>query len=252
MNCQKIRQAVSNYLDEINDVYKLCGIDKLDKADVENKLLEIGLLRDKYKQNGRVDFTIEEVAQAIEQLKFAISNLILFFNTGLTDFEFQQTEYGPRGFFEGRGLTRRDQAFFYFVDDTFERLYGFWNRIAYFLNIFFKLIPETEERKILFPIIIDKLSKIDSVNCDKSFQCLKKFKDNEYTKFNQKREKIVHKEYSSSTYFIEAIKNIPNINELRHLQQERDDLPNFFLVNFERAIQGIDEVVSLVKNNISI
>lgn len=209
-------------------------------------------MKNKFNQNGRVDFTIEEIAQAIEQLKFAISNLILFFNTRLTDFEFQQTEYGPIGLFERSGLTRRDQAFFYFVDDAFERLYGFWNRIAYFLNIFFELIPETEERKILFPIIIDKLSSIGKVKADRNFRSIKEFRENEYRRFNESRVKIVHKEYSSSTYFQMALKNVANIEELKNLRNERNKLPDFFLENFERAMKGIDEVVSLVKNNISI
>jgi hypothetical protein len=242
-------QAVSNYLGEIKKVYKDCKLDKIQKEDIiSDKFGKIGALRSKFNQNGIMDFTEDDLAQAIENLKFAIGNLILFFIIGLTDFEFENTNYGPIGLPKGNKWTSIDIAFFYFVDDSFERLYSFWNRIAYFLNIFFKVIPN--DREVLFPKTIDKLASNKKVNSNCFFKSLKHFKDTEYTNFNKLRAKIVHKEFSSSTYFNEALRSIKNVNKLSDLQRERDELPNYFLKHFERTIQGIDEAISLIENNI--
>ncbi|KPK76942.1 MAG: hypothetical protein AMJ89_03290 [candidate division Zixibacteria bacterium SM23_73] len=250
MNSHETSQAVSDYYEQLRNVYKLCKMDEIKEVDVESKFFDsIGSLRNKFNQNGRMDYQAMEIARTIHHLKFAIGNLTLCFTIGLTDFESVKTPHGPVGLPQGGRWTPVDMMFFYFVDNAFEHLYGFWNRSAHFLNIFFNVEPI--ERKVLFPSIIGQLaSKVKKLNSDLNFQSLKEFRDTDYSNFNAKRARIVHKQCSWSTYFIETSKNLKNLCRLADLQSERDKLPGFFLDNFKRAKQGIDEIVGLIRDNV--
>lgn len=250
MNSRETSQAVSDYFEQLRNIYKLCKIDEIKEVNVESKFFDsIGSLRNKFNQNGRMDYQAMEIARTIHHLKFAIGNLFLCFTIGLTDFKRVNNSYGPIGLPQEGRWTPVDMMFFYFVDNVFEHLYGFWNRIAHFLNIFFSV--ELIERKVLFPHMIDQLdSKVKKLNSDSNFQSLKKFKDTDYKNFNAKRATIVHKQCSWTTYFTETSKNLKNLCRLADLQRERDELPGFFLENFKRAIQGIDEMVTLIRDNI--
>ena len=249
VDLNKVQESVSHYLAQLEGVHKLLGIDQAAVGDVLSKFNSLEPLRKRYNQHGSVDYLATELAMSIGHLRFAISNLCLFHLVGLTDFEVIKTEYGPFGRAKGGRWTATDRMFFYFVDSALERLYGFWNRIAYLLNIFFNV--ESREEKALFPQVIDQMnSKFKRLAQDQHFKDLREFKDKDYTDFNRKRATIVHKRCSWSNYFTEALRLATDLDGLRGLQVERDEWPDFFLQNFERAHKGIDEAIAIIKDNV--
>jgi hypothetical protein len=238
--------ALKNYLEQIHFIFKQHGlINVIQNGHYLKKFSDdIGHLRPKYNKNGEVDFQQEDLLLIVHETRFAIANTLLLFEIGLTKFKISQSGYGPVGQFFS---TEFDTRFFYFVDDVFMRLYNFWNRVANFINIFFQI--ETDPEKVYFAPMMDKM--INCVKSDPNFQSLKIFRDIEFKDIiNKKRKVVVHRESSSATYFKIFFKNVQNPQELSKLQQERDELPQFFVLSYKRMIQGIDEMLALIKDNV--
>lgn len=240
--------AVDKYLQQIHIVFRRYNlIDVMGEGNYLNKFDDqIGHLRPKYNKNGEVDFQEEDLLYIVRETRFAVANTILLFEIGLAEFHISQSDYGPVGRFSG---TEIDSRFFYFVDDVFMRLYNFWNRVANFLNIFFEL--EKDEDKVYFSPIMDKLAI--NVGADRNFQSLQKFRESEYKDIiNKRRRKIVHRKSSSFTYFESFLKNIQKPEVLSKLQEDRDELPQFFITSYKRTIQGMDEMLALIKDNVKL
>ena len=240
------RETFKGYLEEIHRVFKQHQlIDVLREGDYRKKSAEhISHLRSKYNKNGQVDFQEDDLLHIAREARFAIANTIFLYEIGLAKFQITQSQYGPVG---GLFTTELDNRFFYFVDDVFMRLYNFWNRVANFLNIFFQV--ERDSEKVYFSPLIDELAT--NVGTDQHFQSLQQFRNKDYKDIiNRRRRKIVHRKCSTATYFETFSKNVQNPEELSRLQQERDELPQFFVVSYHRMIQGLDEMLALIKGNV--
>lgn len=241
-----MRKAVEDYLSQIHEIFKKYRlIDVIfDGHYVKRFADQIGHLRPQYNKNGEVDFQQDDLLYLARETRFSVANTILFFEYGLTKFEITNSHYGPVGGFFGREI---DNRFFYFVDDVFMRLYNFWNRIANFLNIFFNI--EADHEKVYFAPFIDGLANV--VPDDSDFRRLKAFRDEDYKHIvNKRRRAIVHRKSSSATYFESFFRNVQNPDELSKLEQERDELPAFFVTSYGRMIQGIDETLAIVGANV--
>ena len=247
-------EPLKNYLGQIHIIFKQYGlIDVLtDEGEHSPNFSQIGHLRPQYNKNGQVDYQEMDLLYITRETRFSIANTILLFQIGLAPFQMKQTEVGPIPEFL---QTEVDTRFFYFVDDVWMRIYNFWNRIANFLNIFFQ--TERDPERVFFPGLIDKLTPL--VESDPNFDSLVKFKEGDYKNIiNRNRRKVVHRESSSATYFISflhsSIKNIKKSSklekELSDLQKERDELPPFFVANYHRMIQGLDEMLVLIRDNV--
>jgi len=238
--------ALTNYLQEIHSIFKRYSLlDILNDGSYLKKFADqIEHLRPQYNKNGQIDFQQEDLLYMVRETRFAIANTILLWEIGLTPFILDQTEYGPLSQFFPKEV---DSRFFFFVDDVFMRLYNFWNRIANFLNIFFQI--EKNPENVYFASLMDKL--VSQLQHDQNFCSLLKFKKAEYKDIiNKKRRVVVHRESSSATYFISFMKKFQNHKEVLKLQQERDELPVFFVAQYKRMIQGLAEMLGLIKDNI--
>lgn len=235
--------GIELYFRNIQDIFQKHGLqDPIYDLDYLKKFSdEIGHLRDNFNKNGELDFRENDLLQEVRNVRFAIANVILFFEAGLASFVFKQGIAVPN-------YTEFDTRFFYFADDAFMRFYGAWNRIGNFLNLFFKV--EADSEKVYFNSIIEKLVRRFSE--DRELQSLLSFKNNEYQNLlNKKRREIVHRQATSSAYFEQHVRNISDRASPEALQAERDELPQFFINQYKRLLQGIDEMLSVIKNNIS-
>lgn len=238
------KDFVLGYFKQIDQVIVQYGLDRITGQDIFRKTHQLSHLRDKFNAKGELFFTQTEIDTAIMHTRFAIANVLLFFDAGLSNFKYQKTQYGIVAKMRTRNLI--DSRFFFFVDDTFMRLYGYWNRIANLLNLFFEV--EKDEAKVYFPQVIEQLPP--DVHADRNYKSLITFKDSDYKKMNNKRRKIVHRFSSSRSYFSYWHKHITDEKKLKKLQKERDELPDYFLKCYNRMIQGLNETVDLINFNI--
>ncbi len=236
-------EALKSYLEQIHIIFKRYSlINVIEEGHYIKKFADqVGHLRPQYNKNGQMDFQEEDLLLLVHETRFAIANTILLWEAGLTPFILGRTDYGPFGQYFPKEV---DTRFFFFVDDVFMRLYNFWNRIANFLNIFFQI--EKNPKNVYFASLMDKL--VSRLQHDQNFCSLLKFKEVEYRDIiNKKRRVVVHRESSSATYFISFSEKFHNHDELLNLQQERDELPQFFVAQYQRMIQGLDEMLALIK-----
>jgi len=247
------KEAFEKYHEQIVSIYRRYNmIDVIHQGGYLTKFSNsVGHLRPKYNLNGQIDFQEQDLYNIVHETRFAIANTVLLSEIGLTPFLINHI-YDPVPLFSP---TVVDIRFFYFIDDAFMRLYNFWNRVANFLNIFFQI--ETNPEKVLFPSLIEKLAS--RVGNDLNFKSLQEFKEKEYKDIiNRKRRKVVHRESSSSTYFKSFLDSLAkNFKEtsklqeqLRALQRERDELPPYFVTSYKRMIQGLDEMLALIRDNV--
>ena len=249
------KEAFERYREQIISIFGRYNLIHLNEGwHFTNKFSnQIGHLRSKFNLNGQIDFQEQDLYNIAHETRFAIANTILLSEIGLTPFEeIPHQEVIIPGYFPEIVDTR----YFYFVDDVFMRLYNFWNRIANFLNIFFRI--ETGSKKLYFsPEFFQALSL--SVGTDSNFQSMKSFQESEYKDIiNKKRRKVVHTESSSTTYFIDFLNSFKNIkeqdkflNEVAELQKERDSYPNYFIASYQRMLKGLDEMLAIIKDNVN-
>jgi hypothetical protein len=248
------KEAFEKYREQIISIFRRYNlIHVTEEGDYRNKFSNhIGHLRPKYNLNGQIDFQQEDLYNIVHETRFAIANTILLYEIGLAPFEAVR--------YQGIIIPRFDSnivdtRFFYFVDDAFMRLYNFWNRVANFLNIFFQ-IEKDPEKSYFTRDFLQKLSL--KVGTDPNFQSIKLFQESEYKDIiNRKRRKVVHRESSSTTYFIDFLNSLKNLKEqdkllyeLTELQKERDGYAIYFVASYQRMLKGLDEMLVLIKNNI--
>jgi hypothetical protein len=249
-------EALKSYLEQIHIIFNRYSlINVIEEGHYPKKFADqVGHLRPQYNKNGQMDFQEEDLLLLVHETRFAIANTILLWETGLTPFILGRTDYGPFGQYFAKEV---DTRFFFFVDDVFMRLYNFWNRIANFLNIFFQIEKNLEN--VYFASLMDKL--FGRLQHDQAFGSLLKFKEAEYKDIiNKRRRVVVHRESSSATYFISFLKSVGNLKNLKEplklqeelsgLQKERDELPQFFVAQYQRMIQGTDEMLAIIKDNV--
>lgn len=248
------KEVFEKYREQIILIFRRYNlIHVTEEGDYPNKFSNhIGHLRPKYNLNGQIDFQEQDLYNIVHETRFAIANTILLYEIGLAPFEAipYQGIIIPRF-----SSTIVDTRFFYFVDDAFMRLYNFWNRVANFLNIFFQ-IEKNPEKSYFKREFLQKLSL--KVGTDPNFQSINIFRESEYQDIiNRKRRKVVHRESSSTTYFINFLDSLKNLKEqdkllyeLTELQKERDGYPIYFVASYQRMLKGLDEMLVLIKNNI--
>lgn len=238
-------EEIQRYLNQIHRIFKKYKLTDIYNED--NFLLKFqkhtNHLRDKYNKNGEMDFLEDDLLRLVFETRFAIANVILYFEEGLTQFKTVKAANGPMGTFFPSEI---DMRFFYFVDDVFMRFYNAWNRVANFLNIFW---INKKPDEVYFAPFMDELGKY--VKHGPDYQSLKKFKETDYqTILNKNRRKIVHRISTSGQYFIDFIKHHTELSELMRKQSERDQLPHFFIQQYNRLLTGIEEMLGLIKNNV--
>jgi hypothetical protein len=202
---------------------------------------KIGHLRDKtqysFNINGEIDYQKEDIISLITELRHSVSNVIFYHEEGLSQ---------PRAHFTF-SPTQNDMLFFYFVDDSFMRLYNIWNRMANLINWFFKLV--NEEANVYFINIIDKLGKVAIE--DESYKRLLEYRDNEYREtLNKRRKGIVHRATSWNTYYKHLVERCSASEKIEDLILERDALPPFLISSYSRLIGGVYEMLDVIRNNI--
>jgi hypothetical protein len=248
------KEAFEKYREQIILIFRRYNlIHVIEEGHYVNKFSNhIGHLRPKYNQDGQIDFQEQDLYNIVHETRFAIANTILLSEIGLAPFEAAHYQGNIIPQFSS---TIVDTRFFYFVDDVFMRLYNFWNRVANFLNIFFQI--EKDPKKSYFTReFLQKLSL--KIGTDSNFQSIKLFQESEYKDIiNKKRRKVVHRESSSTTYFINFLNSLKNLREqnrllyeLTELQKERDEYPHYFVTSYQRMLQGLDEMLALIKDNI--
>jgi len=201
----------------------------------------IGDLRGKGNEDGEIDYQEEDLITLVSEIRYSVSRVEAFFRQGLS--EFGKTPSGCSGTYFP---TKTDQMFFYYVDDAFMRIYNAWNRIGNLLNTFFPAV----KGYVYFAKVMDSLAKDPDLLESPDFQSLLHFRNCGYKEFKGKRNEIVHNTSASGAYFSGFVSQNADARALDHLREERDGLPEFFEQHYCRLMQGIDEMLRVIKKNI--
>jgi hypothetical protein len=254
---QNNEKLALGYVNAINEICKsLEIINPMDEWDIGGKFSEkISHLRDKNKypfnKNGDVDFQQYALEFELSNTRIRIGEVHFWKNLGLCKMKPINTTYGEFRRFN-RGFNYKDLWFFRSVDDSYNRLYNCWQRIANILNIFFKVI--TDSRFVLLKPVLDNIKKIyPGVSNDTSYKWLKDFLDNRYSStINYKRIKITHIECSSSAYIVQFLRNMDNTVEQDALEKERDEWPQLLIEFYNDTLEGVNNMLELISNQIKL
>ena len=172
-----------------------------------------------------IDFVIYDINSLGDEVSFSIASVIYFYKSGLSSF------LGG-----GLSLTSKDKLFFYFLDDSYNRLYGFWNRLGHLLNMFFQVVPS---EKIYFEKVIDRLNRSPYCN-NPSYKWLLNYKNNNFKSIIKYRHPIIHSEISISSCFKNYLKvwgaNGVPVQKLQELEKERNHQSDFLIQKDRKSV----------------
>lgn len=205
------------------------------------KFQKIDHLRDTdkypFNANGEIDYQKEDLINILLELRHSISRVYEYYEIGLTQ-PVASSLYSP---------TADDMLFFYYVDDSFMRLYSAWNRIANLLSWLFRITKRGE--KVYFDRTIEKLRKI--VGEDDAFKRLLAYKDGDYKDIiNRRRKEVVHNITSWSTYFKQIVESHSDEEAIRELTDDRNSIPGFLGESYKSLVEGIYRVLDLVSMHV--
>jgi hypothetical protein len=122
-----------------------------------------------------------------------------------------------------------------------ELLYNYWDKIGAILSPY--LTPEIPLNRVFFGKVIDK---IDIEVSNEYIHWLREFKHNQYVDLNERRKKIVHYTSLESQTFRGYYENFSDFDKLTAIQLEKENLPNYFISQFEFATKGFYNAVKLL------
>lgn len=131
-----------------------------------------------------------------------------------------------------------------YVDAVFEKIYGFWSRLANLLNHYLP-IP-LKPHAVDFTRVVDQLPKqLSKLQFSTNYQWLINYKDNEHKAFNDQRRVIVH-HLTTSTTFKNSHLAAKTRADMQALMDERYAIPAFFKDEMYLTITGFEKVVNLI------
>ena len=130
-----------------------------------------------------------------------------------------------------------------FADIVSQKAYNFWDRIGDLIASFF---PERlKAHKVFFATAIDCVP--EEFHSSENFIWLNDFKTNEYGRLNSIRKQIVH--YSTTdTEYRQKHLQVKTREEMEKLQQEREDLPNYYKRQIQLSIEGFEKTMQLLED----
>jgi len=220
------------------------GKDRFTLEYFRDKFQPTSFLRDRFNAKGEYDYCLDDLRCIIDEYCFAVASAGTFYNL-LPSIKIPY-EFGEAN----------EKLFFYFMDDSYSRLYGIWNRMGNFLNIFFRVV---KDNKIYFEKVIDSLNH-NPHNQLQGFIWLNNFRSNsDYKKILKYRHPIIHKAISYSAYFkkfIEEIARPKNPGKLVEeselkiiIEEEREKSLMFVSNSFDQIDAGIDNLVSFIQKS---
>ncbi|RSK50120.1 Cthe_2314 family HEPN domain-containing protein [Hymenobacter rigui] len=130
------------------------------------------------------------------------------------------------------------------AETAFEKLYGYWNRLANLINYF--LPTPIAEKKVSFSVVVDALEQQTSYQDNEGLKWLVAFKKNEYKKFLDKRNPVVH-HLTTATAFRFNHLNARDKETLELLMQKRFSTPNFLKQNLQLSIESFVHTLNLLE-----
>ena len=205
-----------------------------------NKFIPLDRLRKKIDKKGEHCYLEEDLRRIIDSYSFAVASVKVFFGR----LPLIKIPYD----FD----TANEKLFFYFIDDSFSRLYGIWNRMGNIINSFFNLI---KDKKIYFEKVIDFLNHPPHSQSPE-FRWLYDYRKEDYGKILKYRHPIIHNEISYSSFYRKFIKNASVTSDARglikKLKEERTHIKedvDFLIANFDKIDEGIDNMIKFIGNS---
>ena len=202
-----------------------------------------------------------EIVDSYEQIMFLMGNINLY--RKYTSNYIQNESNSPNGLYYQLNLTFYDRRYLNFCSMAIERIYAYWERIAFLLFQFIK--PKTEQigdKKLSFFNLIKSLVKdiecqhhlyLDSPNS--SFKWFNDFHKNGHHKLTHYRHPLVHfqkkrNEFKgglwAGTHTI-FLQNTQNKKNLIKLQKKNESLCSFLNDQFGYCEMGYKKVADLIK-----
>ena len=252
-------EFIKEYHRKLGEIYNQEGLiclqdSELVKFDNQNALEFISNncnnIRTQLNQDGIFDLIKDDLIFSISpDIKFTLGNIYLYKELGINNFLNEQVTLP-----DGRSLpvylqTLGDKRFYYYVSVCFEKLYNYWDRIGDLLNLCFKL--DFRPNNVYFAKVINKLGENYSQN-ENYFQ-LKTFLISDYNNYlNRIRKLIVHHRQKQTYIRDQFHNNLENINSLKILEAEKQNLPNLLKKQNEIAInKGFYHAIKLISDSVN-
>jgi hypothetical protein len=131
-----------------------------------------------------------------------------------------------------------------YVDTVFEKIYGFWSRLANLLNQY--LPTPLPSHAVDFTRVVSQLPiQLSNLQSSANYQWLVNYKDNEHKSFNAQRKVIVH-HLTTGTTFKNRHLAAQTHADIQALMDERYAIPSFFKDEIYLTITGFQKVVDLI------
>ncbi len=130
-----------------------------------------------------------------------------------------------------------------FSDSAFQSLYNYWDRIGDIIAYFLKGYQNFsfQERSIYFGKIIDVVP--ENLKDNDGYRWLKKFKDEDYTFFNEKRISIVHKETLNTQFKNKYLESPSNFSNINNLYTEKMNRTEYLKGQLNKSIEGCEQMI---------
>lgn len=131
-----------------------------------------------------------------------------------------------------------------YVDAVFEKIYGFWSRLANLLNHY--LPTPLKPQAVDFTRVVNQLPiQLSKLQSSFNYQWLTNYKDNEHKALNDQRRVIVH-HLTTGTTFKNRHLAAKTRADMQALMNERYAIPTFFKDQMHLTIVGFEKVVDLI------
>lgn len=136
-----------------------------------------------------------------------------------------------------------------YVDAVFEKIYGYWTRLAHLLNHY--LPKPLKNHSVDFTRVIDQLpNQLPLLRDQECFQWLVNFAEHEHKVFNDQRRIIVHHKTTGTT-FAQRHRDARTFEEVKVLMDERYGIPAFFKKQIDLTIVGYKMILDLISDSIA-
>lgn len=202
-----------------------------------------------------------ELVHAFEQAMYLVANVNLYskFTSNYTEKE----SHTPNGIHFIINLSFYDRRYLDFCSLAFEKIYAFWERVAFLLYQFIKPVKKPlAEKQVSFFKLIDNLCKdIESGNFSylknsaSTFIWFNNFLSREHKKLTDYRHPAIHFQMNNSVYkgglFAGThnywLENNDDKNKLTKLQKDNEDFCKFLNDQLRICETGLNKVVELIK-----
>ena len=138
-----------------------------------------------------------------------------------------------------------DRRYSIFSSISSEKLYNYWDRIGDLINSITQVIDN--ERNVYFANVINTLP--DNLRESENYTWLQDFKNNDYTKINEIRKKVVHYRQLETDFATRHLDAMFEREEVEKIQTEKEGYPNFYKTQLNNAIKGFEKCMKFIQES---